>query len=254
MGEIFGAPMKGTKGPRPLIEGIAAGVLIALGVAVAVAGLARAFGLGGETVNFDETTLTYLVVAGALVILPRVRTIAFRDVKLELQELKEKAQEAQEEAAKTRGIALATAQQTFAPPTVDPRHREAPLETAASAKVEGTAENDPWKGVFGGSSHANGRSLSATVEALADSPDYFLVKLVVEPGRRPLKGEVMFFLHDTFPNPKIRVRPDEAGRAELNVFAWGAFTVGVLCDEGRTELELDLAKDVKDAPAPFTSR
>jgi hypothetical protein len=39
----------------------------------------------------------------------------------------------------------------------------------------------------------------------------------------------------------------------LKLTAWGAFTVGVLADEGRTKLELDLS-ELEDAPEDFRSR
>ena len=46
---------------------------------------------------------------------------------------------------------------------------------------------------------------------------------------------------------------DENRVARLTVSAWGAFTVGVLMDDGSTELELDLSQ-VPSAPALFRSR
>ena len=62
----------------------------------------------------------------------------------------------------------------------------------------------------------------------------------VEEGS-PLEGTVVFHLHPTFPRPRVEVAA-ENGSASLEIAAYGAFTVGVECDGGRTRLELDLAE------------
>ena len=58
---------------------------------------------------------------------------------------------------------------------------------------------------------------------------------------KPLDGEVIFHLHPTFHNPVRKVKVKE-GKAQLDLLAYGAFTVGVSCDNGNTKLELDLAE------------
>ena len=59
-----------------------------------------------------------------------------------------------------------------------------------------------------------------------------------------------FHLHDTFlnPDPVINV---EKGMAVLKLSAvWGAFTAGAELDNGKTQLELDLA-ELSTAPKKF---
>jgi hypothetical protein len=60
-------------------------------------------------------------------------------------------------------------------------------------------------------------------------------------------GAVEFHLPPTFPESVRRVEAHE-GRAVLTVAAWGAFTIGVSCDDGRTTLELDLSQDANFPP------
>ena len=59
--------------------------------------------------------------------------------------------------------------------------------------------------------------------------------------RSPLRGDVTFFLHPTFQPDHRRVRATD-GAARLNLRGWGASTVGAVCDDGQTKLELDLAE------------
>lgn len=122
--------------------------------------------------------------------------------------------------------------------------------------LPGNIPDDPWKGVFGGKSidKEKGRLLSAQVEELKSSPGWYSVTLSVTslPKHPPLEGSVRFFIHDTFPNnrPTVYVA---GGVAVLRLKAWGAFTVGVLADDGKTKLELDLA-NLESAPDEFRSR
>lgn len=115
--------------------------------------------------------------------------------------------------------------------------------------------DDPWKGEFGGKNIANGRRLSAVVDRAPDNKDFFAVKLEVAPHgirRQEVGRHVRFFLHPTFPTPApiVPVGPD--GTAHISLMAWGAFTVGVLLEDG-TKLELDLA-GIADAPKEFKER
>lgn len=67
--------------------------------------------------------------------------------------------------------------------------------------------------------------------------------------RERLEGtSAIFYLHPTFGRAvrQIKIR---RGIARLDVLAWGAFTVGVLLDDG-TKLELDLA-ELSSAPKEF---
>lgn len=111
--------------------------------------------------------------------------------------------------------------------------------------------DDPQKGRFGGSPIANNRVLSATVKTITD--DYFEVTLDVRStGGTPLTGDVEFHLHPTFPEARKTIAVED-GVAELKLQCWGAFTVGVIADNGKTRLELDLAADSR-FPGVFRSR
>lgn len=118
----------------------------------------------------------------------------------------------------------------------------------------GAVENDPWKGVFGGSPTSESRVLTARLTPFNGSEETMLIDLRVASSDpvKPLLGSVQFFLHPTFGQSKPVV-PVRGGEATLSVSSYGAFTVGVLADEGRTRLELDLAKH-PDARAPWKDR
>jgi hypothetical protein len=110
---------------------------------------------------------------------------------------------------------------------------------------------DPHKDQWGGSPAGNGRELRGEVRAVSD--EWFDVRLeVVSTSTPPLTGTVAFHLHPTFVPPVQEVEAVD-GKASLKLGAWGAFTVGVLADGGRTRLELDLAK-LPDAPQRFKER
>lgn len=131
------------------------------------------------------------------------------------------------------------------------------LNLRAGEQIEpGPDTDDPWKGAFGGKSRdeAKARELVAEVTPLKRPKDYCSVRLTVRSTDRekPLKGEVKFFLHDTFPQPIQSVSATD-NKAELEVKAWGAFTVGALMDEGTTKLELDLSH-LEGAPADWRTR
>ena len=110
--------------------------------------------------------------------------------------------------------------------------------------------NDPWKGQFGGTSVNNDREIRAEVKPIPGRSGLYAIRLIVRslhPDTNPLKGAVQFFLHPTFNDPKPVVPVGPTGVSELNVKAWGAFTVGALADDGKTKLELDLS-ELESAP------
>lgn len=126
----------------------------------------------------------------------------------------------------------------------------AAVEPAPRAKRRRPApEDDPQKYQWGESAKRNGRTLSATVERL--DKDWFQIDLKVTPARgtRRLTDPVTFHLHDSFDEP-VRVVEPIRGVAKLRLVAYGAFTVGVEADRGRTRLELDLAT-IERAPRAF---
>jgi hypothetical protein len=110
-----------------------------------------------------------------------------------------------------------------------------------------TVPDDPQKGRFGGNREVNERKLYATVTPIF-STLLFRVVIWVEStnAKNPLKGDVIFYLHDTF-RPSVITLPEKEftdGKAKLEPkTAWGAFTVGIVADGGLTLLEYDLAMD-----------
>jgi hypothetical protein len=116
---------------------------------------------------------------------------------------------------------------------------------------------DPNKGQFGGRPVAKGRKLSAQVKPFPGSAELFLIHASVssiDPSR-PLIDDtpVSFYLHDSFAQ-KENQKLVKNGKASLDLVSRGAFTVGaVVHEEEDVPLELDLAKDVPDAPLAFVS-
>jgi TIR domain-containing protein/pYEATS domain-containing protein involved in immunity/CobQ/CobB/MinD/ParA family nucleotide binding protein len=145
------------------------------------------------------------------------------------------------------------------PPTHTVEEIEALVGQLAQNFASGLAESkgvpveidDPQKGQWGGASQRGGRQLTAGVADQGNG--WFLVGLTVaQVDGPPLVGEVEFHLHSSFHPSIIRV-PVRNGHATLKCPAWGAFTVGASADEGRTQLELDLAQ-LPDAPVLFRGR
>jgi len=113
---------------------------------------------------------------------------------------------------------------------------------------------DPQKERFGGKSVANGRELSAEVKE-SNVPDFYKVIFTVEsmPGNPPLNADVIFYLHDSF-NPSVfTCKSNDGVRVQTELLSYGAFTVGVITDNGKTMLELDLSED-KRFPKQFRER
>jgi hypothetical protein len=116
---------------------------------------------------------------------------------------------------------------------------------------------DPNKGQFGGRPLANGRKLSAQVKPFPGSTELFLIHASVSSvdPTRPLIDDtpVIFYLHDSFAQ-KENQKLVKNGKASLDFVSRGAFTMGaVVQEENDVPLELDLAKDVPDAPLAFIS-
>jgi MinD-like ATPase involved in chromosome partitioning or flagellar assembly len=99
-------------------------------------------------------------------------------------------------------------------------------------------DGDPHHGTFGGASTRRGRTLSATFA------DAFHVTLRVRatPRGAPLVGTVRFHLHPMLPSP-VRDVPVKDGAAELELALPVPFTVGAEADDGKTPLELYVAKE-----------
>jgi hypothetical protein len=117
--------------------------------------------------------------------------------------------------------------------------------------------DDPQKGRFGGKASNNDRKISATVSG-SIIPGYYKVEITVETTNpnNPLNSEVIFYLHDSFSPSVYSVKPQEfkSGKAvDDEILSFGAFTIGVITDNGKTMLELDLAED-KSFPKEFRER
>ena len=118
--------------------------------------------------------------------------------------------------------------------------------------------DDPQKNRFGGSAKRNGRSLKAGI-SISAIPSFYDLTLWVEsddPTHNPLNSDVVFFLHDSFSPSVILVSAEEIkeGRATVaGITTYGAFTVGVITDDGNTVLELDLSEDA-NFPSEFKDR
>lgn len=115
-------------------------------------------------------------------------------------------------------------------------------------------DSDPNRGQFGDAASANGRELSAQVQALDEAGSTCAVTIRVrslDPAK-PLTGTVKIHLHPTF-HSMVREVPVVDGEAELRIVAAGAFTIGAEADGGATRLELNLA-DLPGLPPEFASR
>jgi hypothetical protein len=192
----------------------------------------------------DEKTLLYLGVAGGLLLLKDVKSLAYGDLKLEFDQKIEQVRVAAENAQ-----AAATGQGG----KVGREHAQSEAVKQLGQISPGSVPDDPWKGVFGESENES-RRLEAKVIQSANTGYYrvYLKLRSLSPEANPLKGSVQFFLHDTFANSKPVVAVGPNGVAELALDAWGAFTVGAIADSGLTRLELDLA-EIDEAPSSFKS-
>jgi YLATT-like protein/pYEATS domain-containing protein involved in immunity len=119
-----------------------------------------------------------------------------------------------------------------------------------------THPEDPQKGRFGGRAEVNGRRLRAEVIE-SNITNFYSVKLIVESTDpiRNLNSEVIFYLHDTFTPSVFTYKPEKPMPQIIkdDILSYGAFTVGVVTDNGKTMLELDLSED-KRFPKEFRER
>jgi hypothetical protein len=263
----------------------------------------------GETDKLDYNVVIFFAAAGALVVLRQVKKLAFGDFVVEMNAVRDLAQEASEKAdaaasivtlgvgdkgqvkkynlsgfARTSDTAQAPAPEEMGqvesttsaasvsgigkPSTGAPEDANRGTERKLTRTInrqskdwgdeikKGSYHDDPWLGQFGGSSADNCRLLTAKVTRLKSSSDWFTIRLEIrstDPENNPLLGQVRFFLHDSFDNDKPWVPVGADGKATLSVVAYGAFTVGALCDGGKTKLELNLA-ELPDAPREFRER
>jgi len=99
---------------------------------------------------------------------------------------------------------------------------------------------DANKGQFGLRAYRNNKLLTAVIIP-TNAKKWFKVHISVFSldKNEPLKGDVTFFLHDSYRPQKRTVKTSE-GVAELEVDARGAYTIGARVAHDGTRLELDL--------------
>jgi uncharacterized membrane-anchored protein YhcB (DUF1043 family) len=110
-------------------------------------------------------------------------------------------------------------------------------------------DSDPAAEYFPGfSSQANGRKLSARIDAKMENALVIALRAERIDGE-PLEDEVIFLLHPTLRKRLVYVTPKD-DKAEVDFYAEGWFTVVAILDNGKTILSYDLRK-VDGAPLWF---
>ena len=223
-------------------DAITSAVLWIIAILSLSLGVSNMFGL--IKITADESTKFLLVVAvasGALLIfrdrLTKIVLPGFTaELSTKLSDVKKSVQTVAEatEELKSRQTELAAPQMAAL----------APLASTMDVIPDGPIEDpkDKNKGRFGKEAARNNLRLSATVQPSDVRPGWFRIDLVVTGIKRPLVDQVAFHLHETF-RPSVQPVSPVHNEARLTVLAWGAFTVGVVADHGKTLLELDLAAD-----------
>jgi len=231
--------------PTPSTDGLTKWLVVGTAMLTAAAGVLRIWNPYGVKERLDRDTLIYFCAAGVLLMLRDVRSLALGDYKVEFERTRQLAADAKATAENAQATAVGAGIGT-------------PSASIARKPVEpqpGPDPDDPWKGVFGGASTAYDRRIEAHVDPLDVDGQLFAVRLHVistDPAK-PLRDAVQFFLHPTFPVSRPVVTVGPRGTADLSLRAYGAFTVGVLADGGKTRLELDLA-ELPSAPLLFRQR
>lgn len=130
------------------------------------------------------------------------------------------------------------------------------IKTANDKLKDGLIKNkqidDPQKGMWGGKSEEGKRKLVAEVNEMAKSLYHITLRVEsTDAVNSPLDADdvVLFSLHNTW-KPPYRLINVEKGVAQLELYSYGSFTIGAICDKGKTHLELDLA-DLPDVPHAF---
>ena len=201
--------------------------------------------------QFDTPTVILLVVAALPWLQPLFKTIELLGVKIELQDLHDKVQEANKKLELLEDNSTLPGRNPDAPrqafnaaprlPSIAPdvgHTADGPLEEGADVWDE-----DPNSGKFGGSPESNGRLLEATITPAINARSAACeVVLTVRStdSARPLTGAVTFVLHPTFGRWKKYDVDVKRGIAQDTITSWGVFTVGAVTDDGETSLELDL--------------
>lgn len=252
---------------------LGAGLILA-SLILYVFSLIQRLGKSAATATFDTTDGMILGTGIALLVWPSVSSLKVANW-LEISRLRNDVGRIKNEVEATAALAMEAKAEAVSHSAIVPLGVRLPelgglqktMHTGDAEKASQTKEvpasstepatEDPNKGAFEGQFLSNNRRLSATVTASSD-PDWFMIELQVKStsAANPLQKMVQFHLHPTFkPNDIVGVMPIE-GVARLRIWAWGAFTVGAVCDGGATRLELDLSDEsaVPGAPDKFRGR
>lgn len=209
--------------------------------------LLRAFGYS----TIDKDVLYFLVAGGLFLVLDRIKklSIGTDGISAEVgEQIKSQLASVGNQVTQVRQVAAEN--QRALTEGVGGKQNSKTEPTALAEKVALPQElspgfpDDPQKGRFGGLAENNGRKLSAQVTPAKGYQGNYNICLEVcsTDTTKPLQGIVTFYLHDTFNRPIRKIQPRN-GVARLELLAYGAFTVGVLADDGKTKLELDLSQD-----------
>jgi hypothetical protein len=197
----------------------------------------------------------------------RVQSLKIGTTELNFRQLEQKVDEQQKAvaAALISGIGSPRSDSSDEPETPGLSHASLAAPDRGDPTSSDTAESvldkadpeDTNKNQFGGKPIANGRKLSAQVKPFPGSTELFLIRasvISIDPARPLIEDTpVSFYLHDSF-NQKESQKLVKNGTAVLEFVSRGAFTMGAVIHEAQdVPLELDLAKDVPDAPRAFTS-
>ena len=196
-------------------------------------------------------------------VLQEVRTVKKENAEnaKEIKDTKAQVEKAKSTTEATKNLALANndalrlGTQLKLAPTAPTTPLASTLNFDATETESIIQSSDPWKNKFGGLAERNGRKIIAVLTPIHDRPDLAAItlKILSTNKNKPLTGSVQFFLHpQTYENFQPIV-PVVSGIASLNLTAYGAFTVGATCDDGRTTLEIDLST-LPDAWEPWKSR
>lgn len=110
---------------------------------------------------------------------------------------------------------------------------------------------DPNKNQWGGKSESNFRKVSGRVVSVGNDLFKVTLSVVSTNPAQPLENGsmILFALHNTFADP-YKIVTVKDSYAQLEFISYGAFTVGIFCDNGTTELEYDLTT-IANAPEKF---
>lgn len=104
--------------------------------------------------------------------------------------------------------------------------------------------DDPQKGRWGGSAEVNGLKLDAAFSPSSDTFEerkiYTVTLSVSGSPDHPLAGKVYFFLHQSYMPNHIITTEALNNIASVQIESYEAFTVGAVCEQAATMLELDM--------------